>query len=228
MKSLNEKGLNEKGFNLKRITGVLSIVMVVLIPIQILFYVISPPPLTVEGIFVLYQENTFLGLVSMDLLLLLNNTILIFIYVTLYLELVGGWKAGATVALVLEMIGLAVYYPTNPAFEMLELSKKYTAAGINEQVIYLAAGEMFLAGYVGTAYISYYLLNASALLLFAYAVYRSDRFDPVTGKWGLIAGFFMLVPPTVGIIGMAFSFLSLIPWTVFVIRIALRFLKKLG
>ena len=206
---------------LKKVTVFLMLLMVLIIPIQIIAYVVSPPPQSVSEIYRLYFENPLAGLISMDLLLLVNNVILIFLYTTLFLMLVKEQTALVALGMVFEVIGLAVYFPTNPAFEMLNLSRSYMIAEKAEQIIYLSAGEVMLASYVGTAYITYYLLNGFALLIFSYSVMKSSSFDKTTGIWGLVAGGLMLVPPTVGTIGMIFSFLSLLPWVVFVIRLCI-------
>lgn len=206
---------------LKKVTVFLMLFMVLIIPIQIIAYVVSPPPQSVSEIYRLYFENPLAGLISMDLLLLVNNVILIFLYTTLFLMLVKEQTALVALGMVFEVIGLAVYFPTNPAFEMLNLSRSYMIAEKAEQIIYLSAGEVMLASYVGTAYITYYLLNGFALLIFSYSVMKSSSFDKTTGIWGLVAGGLMLVPPTVGTIGMIFSFLSLLPWVVFVIRLCI-------
>ena len=211
---------------LKKVTVFLMLLMVLIIPIQIIAYVVSPPPKSVSEIYRLYIENPLAGLISMDLLLLVNNVILIFLYTTLFLMLVKEQTALVALGMVFEVIGLAVYFPTNPAFEMLNLSHSYMIAEKAEQIIYLSAGEVMLASYVGTAYITYYLLNGFALLIFSYSVMKSNSFDKTTGIWGLVAGGLMLVPPTVGTIGMIFSFLSLFPWIVFVIRLCIPIWKS--
>ena len=211
---------------LKKATVLLMILMVLIIPVQIIVYVISPPPQSVSEIYRLYQENPLAGLVSMDLLLLFNNIILIFLYTTLFLMLVREQTSFVILGMIFEIIGLAVYFPTNPAFEMLKLSRLFLKAEKAEQIIYLAAGEGMMASYVGTAYITYYLFNGFALLLFSYSVMKSSQFDRITGIWGLIAGILMLVPPTVGTVGMIFSFLSLFPWVIFVIRLCLPIWKS--
>lgn len=47
----------------------LALTMIILIPLQIVVYMIAPPPDTVKGFFELYQQNPFLGLLSLDFLL---------------------------------------------------------------------------------------------------------------------------------------------------------------
>ncbi|HBN84402.1 MAG TPA: hypothetical protein DDZ89_11210, partial [Clostridiales bacterium] len=53
---------------LYRVTQFLALIMLILIPLQIVIYVIAPPPDTVKGFFELYQQNPFFGLLSLDFL----------------------------------------------------------------------------------------------------------------------------------------------------------------
>jgi hypothetical protein len=130
-------------------------------------------------------------------------------------------------ALIFGLIGIACYYPSNPAFEMLTLSNHNFQALLEQQTIYLAAGEAIMAGYTGTSFNVYYVLSTICLLLFAYAIIKSTKFKKSIGLWGLVSGFFMIVPSSAGMLGMIFSLLSLIPWAVFIALLMLKF-KKLA
>jgi hypothetical protein len=208
-----------------RVARYLSFLMLVLIPIQIIVFVISPPPDTVKGFFELYRQNPFLGLLSLDFLYLFNNIIIIIIYLALFFILFRERPVTVILALILGLVGVACYYPSNPAFEMLTLSNQYFKALPDQQMIYLAAGEAVMAGYTGTAFNVYYVLSTICLLMFAYALIKSPQFKKSVGIWGLASGFFMIVPSSAGILGMIFSLLSLIPWVVFVVLLTINFKK---
>jgi len=225
MKAIHETGLSEKAFApLLRLGAWLSVTMLVLIPLQMAIFILCPPPDTVEGFFRLYRQSWVLGLLDMDFLYILNNTILIFLYTSLAICLMREKPAATLAALLLGLVGIACYYPTNPAFEMLNLSHGYWKAAAETQGQYLAAGEALLAGYQGTAFDVYYVFNAVALLLFAGAVHASPRFSRAMGVWGILSGILMLVPSSAGAVGMVFSVLSLLPWAVFLLMAAKRFL----
>lgn len=210
--------------NLYKITGMTTVVMVAIIPIQILVYTIYPPPDTVLGFFTLFQKSWLLGLLSMDLLYILNNMLLGLIYLALYLALKRHGESLMTIALMLGLLGIAAYFPSNTAFEMLSLSNQYAAAATETQrALFLSAGEAMLAIYIGTAFNVYYVLNAAALLIFAVMMLRSDVFSKATGYAGLIAGILMIIPSTAGTLGLIFALASLVPWTVFSVLIARRF-----
>lgn len=209
--------------NLYKITGMTTVVMVAIIPIQILVYTIYPPPDTVLGFFTLFQKSWLLGLLSMDLLYILNNMLLGLIYLALYLALKRHGESLMTIALMLGLLGIAAYFPSNTAFEMLSLSNQYAAAATETQrALFLSAGEAMLAIYIGTAFNVYYVLNAAALLIFAVMMLRSDVFSKATGYAGLIAGILMIIPSTAGTLGLIFALASLVPWTVFSVLIARR------
>lgn len=210
---------------LYRVAQFLSLAMLIIIPIQIIIYVIAPPPDTVKGFFELYSQNTFLGLLSLDFLYLFNNLIIVIIYLALFVLLFHEKPVTVLLALILGLIGIACYYPSNPAFEMLTLSSKYFHALPDQQTIYLAAGEALMAGYTGTTFNVYYVLSTICLLLFSYAILKSPKFKKTAGLWGLASGFFMIVPSSAGILGMVFSLLSLVPWIVFIALLMMYFRK---
>ncbi|MDF2822415.1 MAG: hypothetical protein K0R15_2863 [Clostridiales bacterium] len=210
---------------LYRVAQFLALAMLILIPIQIIIFVLAPPPDTVKGFFELYQQNPFLGLLSLDFLYLFNNMIIIIIYLALFVLLYQERPVTVLLALILGLIGIACYYPSNPAFEMLTLSKQYFHALPDQQTIYLAAGEAIMAGYTGTTFNVYYVLSTMCLLLFAYALIKSHKFKKSVGLWGLASGFFMIIPSSAGVLGMIFSLLSLFPWVVFVALLMIYFRK---
>lgn len=210
---------------LYRVAQFLTLAMLIIIPLQIIIYLISPPPNTVKGFFELYHQNPFLGLLSLDFLYLFNNVIIVIIYLALFTLLYQEKPITVLLALILGLIGIACYYPSNPAFEMLTLSNQYFLALPEQQMIYLSAGETLMAGYSGTTFNVYYVLSTICLLLFSYALLKSSKFKKSVGIWGLASGFFMIIPSSVGVIGMIFSLLSLIPWVVFIALLMIDFKK---
>lgn len=210
---------------LYRATWILSLVMLFIIPTQILIYVLAPPPESVAGFFQLFSRNPFLGLLSLDFLYLFNNIIVAVIYVALFSLLFRERPATSILALLFGLIGVACYYPSNPAFEMMTLSHQFSQAAAESQHLYLSAGEAVMAAYTGTAFNTYYVLSTLCLLLFSYALLKSPQFKGSIGLWGLASGFFMIIPSSAGTIGIIFSLLSLIPWVVFVALLMVHFRK---
>jgi len=213
---------------LYKIGGAATVTMLALIPIQIFIFVAYPPPGTAIEYFALFQKNWFLGLLNLDLLYILNSVLLSIIYLALYLALKRISESLMAIALTLGLVGIAAYFPSNTAFEMLSLSNQYAAATTDAQrTIFLAAGQAMLAIYRGTAFNVYYVMNAIALLIISVVMLRSNIFSRVTAYVGLLAGVLMIVPSTAGTIGLIFALASLVPWALFSVLIARR-LFQLG
>lgn len=208
---------------LYRTTAWLCALMVGLIVVQVGVFIAWPPPTTVEGFYDLLTANPLLGLVSLDLLYLVQNTILAVIYLALFVRMRAERPTLSLLGLTAGLLGISAYYPSNPAFELLALSREYAASGQDDRASFVAAGEAVLAGYTGTSFTVYYVLSAIALVLFAVAILRTRRLSAATGWWGLAAGALMVVPSSAGVVGTAFALASLAPWTVFVVLLALRF-----
>lgn len=209
---------------LYKIAFISAITMIILILIQASVYTASPPPSSAEGFLVLYGHSKLRGLLSLDLLYLVNNTLIIPLYLALGVSLKHVNKPLIALALVLGFIGLAAYFPSNPVFEMLTLSQKYTAAvtAVQRQAL-ISSADTMLAIYSGTAFDVYYIFNAAALLLISFVMLKSTVYSKAASIIGLIAGFLMIIPSSAGTLGLVFSFLSLIPWVIFSIMIAHKF-----
>lgn len=211
---------------LYKIGGIMAIIIVILIPIQMIIFIAWPPPDNVQGFFDLFNKNWLLGLLSLDFLYILNNILLIFVYLGLYAALRRANQSYMIIALVLGFIGIAAYFASTVAFEMLSLSKQYAIAETAELKLQsLTSGQIMLVTYKGTAFDVYYVLNAIALLIISKVMFQDNTFSKSTAIWGLISGILMLIPTTAGTIGLTFGIASLIPWTVFSILIAKRFLN---
>ena len=221
-----EKIMNVDYRPLFKLTNFLIIIMLLIIPLQIIIFSLYPPPNTVEGFFELYKSNVFLGLLSLDFLYLINNTIMIILYLSLFVALYKDSPLTVLIAFILGIVGIVCYYGSNPSFEILNLSRKFFDANINEQIIYIAAGETLLAGYSGTSFNVYYVLNTICLLMFSYTLIKSPIFKKSVGYWALASGFFMIIPSSAGMIGLIFSLLSLMPWIVFIGLLRLEFKNK--
>ena len=227
MSENNEMASSDRQWSrIGRIGGMAAFAMLAIMIAQIVIFIIWPPPATVEGFFQLFQSNKLLGLLSMDLLYIANNTLLILFYLGLFSALKNNNFSAVLIALVLGVVGVAAYYASNTAFEMLSLSNLFAAAGDETQrTMLLAAGQSMLEVYKGTAFDTYYVLNGIALLIFAFVALKSRIFSKTTAWFGLAAGILMSIPSSAGRLGLVFSLLSLIPWAVFSIMAAVRLLR---
>ena len=149
-------------------------------------------------------------------------------YLALYAALRRNSESLMAIALTVGLLGIAAYFASSTAFEMLALSNQYAAATAEAQkTTFLAAGQAMLATYTGTAFDVYYVLNAAALLMISVAMLRSNVFSRATACVGLLASALMIVPSTAGTIGLIFSLASLLPWVLFSALVARR-LFQLG
>jgi hypothetical protein len=213
---------------LYRVGGAAALTIVGIMVIQIIVFIASPPPSTVLGYFTLFHKNGLLGLLSFDLLYVVDNALVIPLYLALYAALRRASPSLMTIALAFGLVGIAAYFASNTAFEMLSLSSQYaTATTTVQRVQILAAGQAMLATYQGTAFNVYYILGAIATLIISVVMLRSAIFGKITAYAGITAGALMLIPSTAGTIGLIFAFCSLVPTATWLILIARR-LFRLG
>lgn len=203
-----------------------TLFMLLMIPVQIACFIIWPHPADAVGWLLLFQQDWIIGLVSFDFLYMLSMFASVFLYVALFVALFQQRKALSLFAIIIGLIGLTIYFPSNTSVEMLMLSKQYFAATTDaEKAAMLASAQVLLLTWKGTAYAVYYVLNGAALILFFVAMLKNLSFRKSTAYFGLTAGVLMTVPATAGIIGMSMALLSLIPWSVFSVLVIFDFMR---
>lgn len=194
--------------------------MFIMIPVQIAFFLIWPHPTTILDWFALFTTNWILGLISFDFLYMLSMIASIFLYIALFFALFEKQKALSLYALIIGLIGLTLYFPSNTSIEMLSISKQFlNASSEHDKDLLIASGQTLYSIWKGTSYSVYYVLNGIALILFFLAMIKNNKFRKSTSSIGLIAGFLMLVPATAGILGMTMALFSLLPWSIFSILV---------
>jgi len=213
---------------LYRVGGAAALIMAVFIPIQIIIFIAWPPPSTVIGWFTLFQNNRLLGLLDMDLLLIVDQVLVALVLLALYIVLRRTSQSFMAIALTAGLVGIAAYFTSTAAFEMLSLSDQYAAATTEaERSMFLAAGQAMLAIWQGTAFDVGYILEGVALLIIAVVMLRGTLFSKRTAYVGILLGAMSLIPPTAGTIGLLFALGSLVPLEIWDILIARR-LFQLG
>jgi len=217
---------NKSNKTVYKLGAIALLLIVALIPLQIIVFFISPPPETIDGFLDLYQENPLLGMLSLDLLYIINNIFLIIPFIVLFIRLKKVSYPLSLASLVAIVISLSIYFNTNPSLEFLNLSKQYfDATSTYDQQLIIAACTSLLANYTGTGFFVYYMLGGVAILLVSLAMIYDNEFGKPIIVLGIISGVTMLVPSTVGMIGFVMSLLSLIPWIIFSILVAIKLLK---
>lgn len=196
--------------------------VVAFIPLQTAIFAVWPPPTTVQGWFNLFGQSALVGLLDMDLLLLVDYLLMCVVVLALYILLRRLAPVLMTVALAGQFLGAAAYFSSVTAFEMLALSRQYAAAtDAAEQSSLVAAGQVLLATWQGTAFNLSYVLGGLVILAITGALQHSRLFGRTIVYTGWVMGLMMLVPPTVGPVGLYLSLGSLLPtilWLVLVSR----------
>jgi hypothetical protein len=211
---------------LYRVGGAAALTLIAFVVLAIIVFLIDPPPTTVIGYFMLFQKNTLLGLLALDLVYMVSQVLMGLILLALCVALRRASPSFIAIALTFGLVGLAVFLTSNPAFSMLSLSSHYAAATTAVQrAQFEAAGQAIMANYTGTAYDVSYVLSAIAVLIISVVMLRSTIFTKGTAAVGLVVGVMGLVPASAGTLGLVFAFGSLVPTVIWLILIARRFFR---
>lgn len=206
--------------------GAAALIMLVLMITQIVVFAVWPPPTTADGFYELFDKSWILGLLSLDFLYIVDSILLVLIYLAIYASLKHIDESSMIIALVLGLTGIAAYFASNTAFEMLSLSSQYAAAlSDTQRATLLITGQAMLETYKGTAFNIYYVLNTIVLFIFSYVMLRCSIFSKTTAYLGLLAGILMIVPSTAGVLGLYFSLASLVPWAFWLVLAGRRLLQ---
>lgn len=223
MTTQEERGIHT---GLRQWTGLLrtgewaALASVALIAIQIVIYVLWPPPETTGDFFALLIADPLRGLLALDLLYVISNLLAYLLYFALAAALWQVSRSAVVVALAFGVLGMAAYMASPRPVEMLALARAYQDADPVAQVALLATGDGMLATWRGTAFDVYYFFNLVTLLIFAVLMYRSTVFTRATAIWALVAAALMAVPSNFGTVGVVFALASLLPWAVFASLVA--------
>jgi hypothetical protein len=201
-----------------RVAGLGALATAILIPLQIVAFIVWPLPQggVVEW-FKLFQESPFIGLVSFDLVILLEEILLIPIVLGLYVLLRRSSDSLALMAAGAWFVSIALFVGANTGFEMLALSNGYAeAATASERATYLAAGQAMLSAYMeeGSSFVVGYSLASIAGILVGIAMLRSRVF-PRFAAWAAIAANmlgFGLFLPGIGVLLSIVSVFILVAW----------------
>jgi len=191
------------------------IMMIVLIPIQMVLFILFPHPTTIIEWFTIFKIDPIIGFISFDVVYAFSNVLMIFFYISLFIIIKNKVNDLTVFAMILSFISITIYFSSNRFIEMYSISGKYFEATSEMQKLsFIAAGELLLSIYKGSSYFIYYVLSGLSLILLFKSFSRIDFFSKKTVRAGILSGILMLVPATVGVIGMTMSLLSLIPWII--------------
>jgi hypothetical protein len=150
---------------------------------------------TVVDWFTLFQNNWFLGLRNLGLLNIGLTALAIPIFFALYAAHRRVNQAYAALAMIIAFIGVAVFFATNRAFPMLELSRQYAAAATDAQrSMLVAAGQAMLSvgqSHTPGTFIGFFLTEVAAIVI-SIVMLRSQVFSKASAYAGIL-GFGLLL-----------------------------------
>lgn len=206
---------------LYKIGGAAALLSLVFFPIQIMVFLVNPPPDSVIGWFQLFQDNPLVGLLDLDLLLIVDQVLAILIFLALYAALRRAQESFMEISLALGLVSIVLFIASNPAFAMLSLSDQYAAATSDAQrAVFLAAGQAALITWQGSAFQVSYLLGSIAAIILSAVMLRSRLFSKATAYLGILANVIALglYVPVIGIYISIFSVVFLWVWYLLIAR----------
>jgi hypothetical protein len=195
-----------------------AILTAICVPLQVALFVAAPPPAShsVAAWFDVFNESPFIGLLSLDLLMMVEQVLAVPIILALFLLVHRAAPSATLLGAAAWLTGAILFLGSNTAFEMLALARGYAGAGPLDQAAYLAAGRGMLASYwdMGTAFVFGYVLSAIGGILLGSALVHTRLLGRTAG-WLLVVanliglGIFL---PEVGVVVSLFSVLLLWVW----------------
>lgn len=161
----------------------------------------SPHTFTAIDWFKMYQDNSLTGLRMLGLINVMSLTICIPLYLAFYFAHSKVCGTYAALALILYLVGVAIYISNNAAIPMYVLSNKYAAASTEAQRVMLAsAGEAIVAksvDFTPGSFIGFFFTEIAGLIL-SIIILRSRIFSRVAAYSGIMS-FILLIGFTIWI-----------------------------
>ena len=195
----------------------------------------SAPVETVTDWFTQLQTNWFMGLRNLGLLNILMVALGIPVYFALYVAHRNVDKEFALLAMLVSFIAAAIFFATNRALPMLELSRDYARATTDSQrVVYEAAGQAMLSvgrSHCPGTFLGFFSGELAGILM-SVVMLRGRVFGRVTALAG-IAGFALLAicevcmsfVPVLSEVAMIFAMCGLLLNVTWLFLLGLRFLR---
>lgn len=198
------------------------------IPLQVLLYIGWPPPASraIADWFALFNQEPMRGLLSMDLVMMVEQVLLVPIVVALWMIMRRARPSAALLGAALWLGGGFLLIGSNTAFEMLALARGYDAAATDAaRAGYLAAGQGMMATYfdMGTGFVFGYVLTSIGGLAMGVAMLRTAGWK-LAGRI-LIAGTALGLCIFLPVVGIGLSLASVLVLVAWFVLIAVRFAR---
>jgi hypothetical protein len=145
---------------------------------------------TVLDWFRLFQENWFMGLRDLGLLNIVLNVLAVLIFYALYTaHKKDTHQPYAALAMIIAFLGIGVFYATNRAFAMLDLSNRYlTAATDAQRAVLEAAGQALLSvgqSHTPGTFLGFALIEAAGIIM-SIVMLQSKIFSQISAYAGIL------------------------------------------
>jgi len=155
-----------------------------------------PDTLTATDWFALFQGSRLAGMRALGFLNVISLTVTAPLYLALYAAHRQIYRTQAALALILFLVGAAVYIANNAAVPMLVLSSKYAAATADAQrTLLAAAGEAIIAcgaDFTPGSFIGFFFTEIAGAV-FATIALRSRIFGRAAAYSGILGFVFLAV-----------------------------------
>jgi len=155
----------------------------------------SSVTVTVLDWFTLFQSNPFMALRNLGLLNMFFNVSAIPAYLALYAAHRKVNHAYAALAMTTAFIGVAVFFGTNRAFPMLDLSNQYaTATTDSKRASLVAAGQAMLSvgqSHTPGTFLAFFFADVAGIAM-SVVMLRSNVFGKINSYLGIL-GFALLL-----------------------------------
>ena len=156
--------------------------------LQVVVFVLSPPPEKVLDWFTLFHRNEFIGLLDFDFLYILDNILMIFVYLGFYATLHRKNQALMILSVAIGLVAIATFFSSVNAFSMLSLSRQYyNATTETERLVITSAGQAMVSLFSGTSYIVFTVLGSIAPIIISVTILKHGVFSKATAWMGLVA-----------------------------------------
>ena len=214
---------------LYRVAAASALITVVIFLYQIVAYFLWPPPSDVGAHFALLQAHRWVGLVSLDFLIVVDEVLFIPVCLALYLSLRRVHPSLTLLGTALCVVSLLCYVIATPALNMLYLSRQHamsTSAAEREQL--LAAGQAVLSFWQGTPYQVGYVVGSLGMILVSWVMLGGKSYGKAAGYTGIVANLvaFLLYVPKVGVLLSILSVVGLQVWYVMIARTLWKLAKE--
>ncbi len=180
--------------SLYKVGGVAALLVLFTALLEILITFLPGGYTTAETVldwFRLLQGNWFLGLRNLGLLNIVMTTLGIPVLFALYMAHRRTDHIFAALAIIISFLGVAVFYATNRAFPMLDLSHQYALATTEtEKTMLIAAGRAMLSvgqSHTPGTFLAFFLSEIGGMVI-SVVMLRGRVFNPIAAYAG-ITGF---------------------------------------